>query len=119
MPEQADPPNGVLPNGRSGRLRQVLDPEARGAPSADLDVERSGATASTGRRGFVVTFVANTLIYQDSPAGSPERDAAAAAMRALLPALDEVGVFQVFQPQSEEVRAFVEAELPHVSFPIG
>jgi hypothetical protein len=59
------------------------------------------------RKGSVAAFVANAKALEGLPAG-PARDDTVAALRDLAPALEAVGVFDVFALRSDAVRAALD-----------
>ncbi len=71
------------------------------------DADDASFAGVTARKGTVAAFVANAKLLDDLPAGSPEREAVLAQLRALAPVLRAVGVLDVFTPRSPEVAVLV------------
>jgi hypothetical protein len=59
------------------------------------------------RKGSVAAFVANARTLQTLETGSPEHDRLAEQLRALAPALEAVGVFEIFDLRSPALKALL------------
>lgn len=64
------------------------------------------------RKGSVAAFVANAKALDHLPLGAPGREAIVAQLRTLIPVVAAVGVFEVFEPRSPELRALVATPSP-------
>jgi hypothetical protein len=59
------------------------------------------------RKGTVAAFVANVKLLESLPPANPDRQPIEAQLRALAPALNAMGVLDVFAPRSPEVAALL------------
>ena len=57
------------------------------------------------RKGTIAAFIANAKLVESLPEGTPEHEDAAAQLRALKPALDAVGLFDVVTVRDPAVAA--------------
>ena len=59
------------------------------------------------RKGTVAAFVANAERLAELTPGTDAHLEVAAQMRALVPAMRAVGLFEVFEPKSDEIRQLI------------
>lgn len=72
----------------------------------DLDhVQRDGITV---RKGSVGAFLANAVVLQDADASDAARAAAERDLRALLPGLHALGLFNILAPRDPALQHLVE-----------
>jgi len=71
------------------------------------EVQINGTTI---RKGSVGAFLANVAAFGDPALTGPDRDAVLSDIAAALPALRALGLFDVLEIRSPELRAFVEAQ---------
>ncbi|HAI47461.1 hypothetical protein D3C87_617990 [compost metagenome] len=69
-------------------------------------VQRDGITV---RKGSVGAFLANARVLQDPAASAGARASAACDLRALLPGLHALGLFEILVPRDPALRALVDA----------
>jgi hypothetical protein len=74
-----------------------------GADTTTLD-------GKTARKGSVAAFVANARIFEQLPQAGTDASAVLDELRTLLPTLQAVGVFDVFELRSSELKAALGAE---------
>jgi hypothetical protein len=60
------------------------------------------------RKGSVAAFIANAKLLDSLPVDDPSRPEIVAAIRELVPALNAVGVFDVFDLRSSAIRELIE-----------
>jgi hypothetical protein len=61
------------------------------------------------RKGSVAAFVGNVRALAATEPSTPQREAIVAELRELKPALERIGVLEVFELRDPEVRALVQA----------
>jgi hypothetical protein len=61
------------------------------------------------RKGTVAAFVANAKLLETLPPDAPDRPAVEAQLRALVPGVRAVGVFDVLAPRSPAIAALIDA----------
>lgn len=71
------------------------------------DVDRLGIDGVSVRKGTVAAFVANARQLDLMDPSSAEHAAVVGQMRELVPAMRAVGLFDIFEPVSERVRAVI------------
>jgi hypothetical protein len=78
-------------------------------------VESRSFAGTAVRKGSVAAFVANAALLGQLAEGSAEYRVVADQLRALAPALEAVGVLEVFAPRSERIARILEDALGGVT----
>lgn len=63
---------------------------------------------STVRKGSVAAFLANARVLEDANASAEDRQTAHQDLRSLLPTLEALGLFDIFELRSPALRAEVD-----------
>ncbi|MDM0005884.1 hypothetical protein QTI51_12470 [Variovorax sp. J22G73] len=63
---------------------------------------------TTLRKGSVAAFLANARVLEDANASAEDRQTAQQDLRSLIPALETLGLFDIFELRSPALRAEVD-----------
>jgi hypothetical protein len=74
-------------------------------------IDRAKINGVLVRKGTVAAFLVNCRIFLDPAAGATRRDEAEVLMVEALPALNALGLFEVFTARAPALRAFVVQHL--------
>ncbi|GAB3957019.1 hypothetical protein [Micromonospora vulcania] len=83
---------------------KVVRPEDVLPDNADVTVMNGGVPV---RKGTIGAFISNAKNLSELESGTPAYDEVVAQLRALTPALTAVGVFDIFEVRSPELREII------------